>query len=122
MASAKRVLVVDDYPAVVLALRVALEPDGRFVIGDIATTAAQGLDKLPGHDVVLLDLHLPDMEGKPMVEAYRQRAPDVPIVLHSADDDTPEVEAVRPLVDAVAPKGRNAEVLDALVRATRTER
>jgi len=122
MASAKRVLVVDDYPAVVLALRVALEPDGRFVIGDIATTAAQGLDELPGHDVVLLDLHLPDMEGKPLVEAYRQRAPDVPIVLHSADDDTPEVEAVRPLVDAVAPKGRNAEVLDALVRATRTER
>jgi hypothetical protein len=37
---------------------------------------------------------------------------------HSAADDTPEVEAVRPLVDAVAAKSGFLEVLDALDRLT----
>jgi DNA-binding NarL/FixJ family response regulator len=114
----KRVLVVDDYPAVALALRVAFRWDGRFEVSDSAVTGADGLEKMPGHDAVLLDLHLPDMQGPQLVRAYRERAPEIPLVLHSAIDDTPEIDAVRDLVDAVTLKSRTEELLAVLARLT----
>jgi DNA-binding NarL/FixJ family response regulator len=114
----KRVLVVDDYPAVALALRVAFRWDGRFEVSDSAVTGAAGLEKLAGHDAVLLDLHLPDMQGPQLVRAYRERAPGIPLVLHSAIDDTPEIDEVRDLVDAVTLKSRTQDVLAVLARLT----
>ena len=115
---AKHVLVVDDHPAVALALRIAFKRDHRFELGGTAATAAEGLERLDGQDVVLLDLHLPDLAGPELVRAFRERAPSVPLILHSADDATPEVEDVRPLVDAVVQKSRIEEVLAALARVT----
>jgi DNA-binding NarL/FixJ family response regulator len=114
----KRVLVVDDHPAVALALKVFLRLDGRFEISDSALTAAEGLDLLGGQDAVLLDLHLPDMTGPELVRAFRERDPDVKLILHSASDETLELEAVRPLVDEVALKNGFEEVIAALERVT----
>jgi DNA-binding NarL/FixJ family response regulator len=119
MASmAKHVLVVDDHPAVALALRIAFKRDRRFELTGTAATAAEGLERIDGQDVVLLDLHLPDLAGLELVRAFREAAPHMPLVLHSADDDTPEVEAVRPLVDAVVQKSRVEELLGELARLT----
>lgn len=115
---AKHVLVVDDHPAVALALRIAFKRDARFELAGSAATAAEGLARLDGQDVVLLDLHLPDLGGPELVRAYRERAPAIPLVLHSAADDTPEVEEVRPLVDAVVPKNRVEDLLEVLARLT----
>jgi len=112
----KRVLVVDDHPAVALALKVFLRADGRFVVSDSALTAAEGLERLSGHDAVLLDLHLPDMTGPELVRAFREADPDAKLILHSASDDTPEIDAVRDLVDAVALKSGFTEVLAVLQR------
>jgi DNA-binding NarL/FixJ family response regulator len=118
MPDAKRVLVVDDHPAVALALSVAFRLDGRFEIADSATTAAEGLATPGRHDAVLLDLHLPDLDGPALVRAFRERWPDVPLILHSAADDTPEVSAVSGMVDAIAVKSRIGDLLDALARLT----
>ena len=115
---AKHVLVVDDHPAVALALRIVFKRDRRFVLAASAATAAEGLERLAGQDVVLLDLHLPDLAGPELVRAFRERAPATPLILHSAADDTPELEAVRPLVDAVVPKSRIEDVLGELARVT----
>lgn len=116
---AKRVLVVDDHPGVALALRVSFRLDGRFEVADSARTAAEGLTKLDGEqDVLVLDLHLPDMAGPEMVRAFRSARPDLPVVLHSASADTPEVDAVRDLVDAVAVKSHVDELLVTLARLT----
>jgi DNA-binding NarL/FixJ family response regulator len=115
---AKRVLVVDDHPGVALALKVALRVDGRFEVADAALTAADGLSKLANHDAVLLDLHLPDLSGPDVVRAFRERDPSVPLILHSAVDDTPEVEAVRDSVDAVVLKSDLKNVIATLVALT----
>lgn len=115
---AKHVLVVDDHPAVALALRIAFKRDRRFELTASAATAAEGLERLDGQDVVLLDLHLPDLAGPQLVRAFRERAPLTPLILHSAADDLPELEAVRPLVDAVVPKSRLEDLLDELARQT----
>jgi DNA-binding NarL/FixJ family response regulator len=114
----KRVLVVDDHPAVALALKVAFRTDGRFELAASATTAAEGLSKLGAEDAVLLDLRLPDLQGPELVRAFRDRRPDVPLILHSAADATAEVDAVSGLVDAVVLKSRVGDVLDALARLT----
>jgi DNA-binding NarL/FixJ family response regulator len=115
---AKRVLVVDDHPAVALAIKVAFRMDGRFEVGAVAPTAREGLRRLDGQDAVLLDLHLPDMHGAELVHAFREAAPGLPLVLHSAADETPAVEEVRDLVDAVVLKSRIDDVLGALARLT----
>ena len=115
---AKHVLVVDDHPAVALALRIAFKRDRRFELAGSAATAAEGLERLDGQDVVLLDLHLPDLAGAELVRAFRERAPSTPLILHSAADDTPELDAVRPLVDAVVPKSRLEDLLTELARLT----
>jgi DNA-binding NarL/FixJ family response regulator len=118
-AMPRRVLVVDDHPAVALALKVAFRADGRYVLGVSAETGAEGLERVCGHDAVLLDLQLPDLCGPQLVAAFRDKAPGVPVILHSSADDTPAVEAVRPLVDAIVVKGDPGEVLAALDRVTR---
>jgi two-component system, NarL family, nitrate/nitrite response regulator NarL len=114
----KRVLVVDDHPAVTLALKVAFRIDGRFELGGAAATAAEGLEQTDGQHAILLDLHLPDMSGPELVAAFRARAPGIPLILHSAADETAAVEAVRGLVDAVTLKSEVADVLAALARLT----
>jgi two-component system, OmpR family, response regulator len=114
---AKRVLVVDDHAGVALALKVAFRVDGRFEV-DAAQTAAEGLRKLADHDAVLLDLHLPDLSGPDLVREFRARDPSVPLILHSAVDDTPEVAAVRGSVDAVVLKSDLENVIATLVSLT----
>jgi DNA-binding NarL/FixJ family response regulator len=115
----KQVLVVDDHPGVALALRVSFRLDGRFEVADSARTAAEGLAKLDGdRDVLVLDLHLPDLAGPDLVRAFRSRRPDLPIVLHSASADAPEVDAVRRLVDAVTLKSDDDGLLAELARLT----
>ncbi len=115
-----RVLVVDDHPAVALALKLYFKRDGRFAVAGAALTAADGLRLLSDGSfaAVLLDLHLPDLAGPELVRAFRDADPAVPLILHSAADDTPEVDAARPLVDAVASKSQVADVLAALERLT----
>lgn len=119
----KRVLVVDDHPAVALALKLYFKRDGRFVVGDSAATAAAGLALLPnGYDAVLLDLHLPDLAGITLVRAFREAAGDVPLILYSASDEAAEVDAVRALVDGVARKSEVAAAIAALERLTSESR
>jgi DNA-binding NarL/FixJ family response regulator len=116
--SARKVLVVDDHPAVALALRVAFRLDGRFEVERSAATAREGLEALDDQDAVLLDLHLPDLHGLELVSAFRERAMGVPLILHSASCDTPEVDALRDKVDAVVLKSRVDDVISVLARLT----
>ncbi|MBE2315665.1 response regulator transcription factor [Solirubrobacter sp. CPCC 204708] len=110
----KRVLVVDDHPAVALALKLYFKRDGRFEVAAGATTAAEGLRLLEGgFDAVLLDLNLPDASGTELVRAFRDRAGETPLILYTATEDT---AAVRGLVDAVAAKTDPADAVAALER------
>ena len=77
------VLLVDDEPALVAALTPTLEAAGFAVTvvgeGSSAITAA----RTAAHDLVLLDLGLPDMDGKQAIHEIRL-ASNVPIIVISA--------------------------------------
>jgi YesN/AraC family two-component response regulator len=76
----RRVLIVDDDPAVLEALSTALAPHFDIVT---ARTGAEALEGLGRHlvDLVLLDNVLPDMPGLVMLGIIRRYLPSLPVVL-----------------------------------------
>jgi two-component system, OmpR family, KDP operon response regulator KdpE len=78
-----RVLIVDDDPALLRALRVSLNLKGHEVV--TAATGEQGISQaaLVSPDVIVLDLGLPDIDGLKVCRRIREWD-DVPIVVLSA--------------------------------------
>ena len=89
-----RVLVVDEEPAILRALRAGLTARGYDV--EPALSCAQALSRIAGEpfDLVLLDLGLPDDDGVTVVQRVREWS-EVPIIVLTADGD--EARKVRAL-------------------------
>lgn len=85
MSARTKVLVVDDEPAIQRFLKPALEANACEV--ESATTAAEAMKQIAAHapDLVVLDLGLPDGDGKDVIRKVREWS-DVPIVVLSARD------------------------------------
>ncbi|WP_068080017.1 response regulator transcription factor [Novosphingobium rosa] len=77
------ILLVDDEPAIVNALRPVLKAVGHAVTVASDGTAALASFALEEPDVVLLDLGLPDMDGKDVIRAIRATS-TTPIIVISA--------------------------------------
>lgn len=80
---AGRILLVDDEPALIAVLDPALRAAGYIV--SIAADGAAALRQLDETEpqLMLLDLGLPDTDGKDVIKLVRQRS-DVPIIVLSA--------------------------------------
>ena len=81
---AQRVLVVEDDPSIALPLVEGLEREG-FTVERVATGGA-GLARVGDADLVLLDLGLPDLDGKEVCRQIRA-ASNVPILVITARGD-----------------------------------
>jgi two-component system KDP operon response regulator KdpE len=94
MTGKPRVLVVDDEAAILRFLKPALEANDYSVTS--AGTLAEALKRIAGDtpDVVVLDLGLPDGDGKELIQQVRQWS-KVPIVVLSARDrEAEKIEAL----------------------------
>jgi two-component system, OmpR family, KDP operon response regulator KdpE len=94
MTGKTRALVVDDEPAILRFLKPALEANDYTVTS--AGTLAEALKRVAGEtpDVVVLDLGLPDGDGKDLIQQVRQWS-NVPIVVLSARDrEAEKIEAL----------------------------
>jgi CheY-like chemotaxis protein len=82
-----------------------LEEPGYKVL--VATSGAEALQLFAAHpvDLVLLDYHMPGMNGDVVAEHMKAGRTDVPIALLSADDEPPE-RALR-WVDAFVSKSES---------------
>lgn len=83
--TAQRVLVVDDEPQIQRFLKPSLTAAGYEVIAAVNGAEALKLAATRAPDVVLLDLGLPDMDGKAVIQELRGWS-KVPIVVLSARD------------------------------------
>jgi two-component system KDP operon response regulator KdpE len=83
VTSKTRVLVVDDEPAILRFLRPALSANDYEVIS--AQTAAEATKQIASGmaDIVVLDLGLPDSDGKEVIRSVRVWS-DIPIIVLSA--------------------------------------
>ncbi|TDQ77729.1 two-component system KDP operon response regulator KdpE [Dongia mobilis] len=81
--TALRVLVIDDEIDITGALQPSLEAEGYQVVS--AANAESGLDLLQATnpDAMILDLGLPDLDGKEVIQRVREWS-DVPIIVLSA--------------------------------------
>src|SRR5262249_32990706 len=83
-----RVLIVDDHPMVREGLRSMLEPAGVQIVGEAGT----GEDALRAAsagepEVVLLDLELPDLDGRAVRRQLKAQAPDMAVLVITMHDD-----------------------------------
>lgn len=81
--STERILLVDDDPQILKALRLSIGAAGYTVL--TAGTAGQAIEALRREviDAVILDLGLPDMDGKDVIGIVRQWS-EIPIIILSA--------------------------------------
>jgi two-component system, OmpR family, KDP operon response regulator KdpE len=94
MAGKTRVLVVDDEPAILRFLKPALEANDYAIVS--AVTAAEATKRIAADvpDIVVLDLGLPDEDGKSVIRRVREWS-DVPIIVLSARDrEAEKIEAL----------------------------
>jgi DNA-binding NarL/FixJ family response regulator len=91
-----RVLLADDHPLMIAAVRSALESEKDFEIVGEATSGSQVMPLVSSArpDVVLIDLRLPEVDGLTCLERIREQHPTVKVVFFSAVDEHAEIAAV----------------------------
>jgi CheY-like chemotaxis protein len=83
------ILCVDDTPGVLEGRKMLLEENGYRVL--TATNGKEAIQAFVSNsvDLVLLDYHMPEMNGGMAAARMKEAKPDVPVALLSADDRLP---------------------------------
>lgn len=117
------VAIVDDHPAVRLGLRTALRSEaGLEPVGSAAdANETKVLLYRTRPDVVLLDYHLPGIDGLTLCRRIKSDVPAPAVVLYSAfADPTMTVPAIVAGADAIVHKGgQTRELFDAIRETAR---
>lgn len=113
----KTLLLVDDEAPIQRALGPVLSADGWNVIS--AATAAEALQQSAAHDLdlILLDLGLPDADGKDIIDALRQGEPLPVIILSARHQEAEKVAALDAGADDYVDKPFSVDELRARIRA-----
>ncbi len=113
-----RLLLVDDEPQIVRALTPALTAAGYGV--ETAATGESALSQMAGNpcDVMILDLGLPDMDGKDVIRRVREWSEAPIIVLSARDLETEKISALDLGADDFVNKPVGVGELLARVRAS----
>jgi two-component system KDP operon response regulator KdpE len=112
-----RVLVVDDEPQILRALRINLRVRGYDVhVAATGTEALEAAGRYPP-DLVILDLGLPDLDGVEVIQGLRGWTKAPIIVLSGRADSTDKVEALDAGADDYVTKPFGVEELLARMRA-----
>ena len=117
MTVTSRALVVDDEPAILRFLKPALEANGYELV--TAGTVAEAIKRIAADapEIVLLDLGLPDGDGKEVIARAREWS-DVPIIVLSARErEAEKIEALDLGADDYVNKPFNVGELLARMRA-----
>jgi|HubBroStandDraft_3_1064219.scaffolds.fasta_scaffold28825_3 two-component system KDP operon response regulator KdpE len=116
-AAAQRILVVDDEPQILRALRVVLRDAGFEVVP--AETAAEALDRAavrPPH-AAIVDLMLPDMDGVELTRLLREWSEMPILVLSAVGEEEQKVRALQAGADDYITKPFGSRELVARLQA-----
>ena len=111
------VLCVDDTPSVLEGFTTLLEQNGYRVL--TATSGKEAVQAFISHsvDLVLIDYHMPEMNGGTAAIRMKESKPEVPVVLMSGDDrlPSPDLEAVDCFMHKSEPIASFLEKIDYLL-------
>ncbi|HEX7708339.1 MAG TPA: response regulator transcription factor [Thermoanaerobaculia bacterium] len=84
-----RVAVVEDDPQIRAVVRQMIDAEEEFHCAGAYESAEHALRAIGGHpaDVLLLDIHLPGMHGNEAVLLFRERHPDLRIIMFTVFED-----------------------------------
>lgn len=104
-----KILIVDDSPDSCEALSKFLQIAGHEVtcVPNGREALVHVLNQVP--DVILLDLHMPEMDGPSFLEVVRSylRLQSLPVVVYTGLSDSPMVDRARSLkVNSILAKGK----------------
>ena len=116
-APAPRILVVDDEPQILRALRVVLRDAGFEVVP--AETAAEALDRAAVRppEAAILDLMLPDMDGVELTRLLREWSEMPILVLSAVGEEEQKVRALQAGADDYITKPFGSRELVARLQA-----
>ena len=80
----KKILLVDDEPSIQIVYREEFEDEGYEVLS--ALNGEEGLEIFQAEkpDIVILDIHMPGMNGIEVLRQMKQQRSDIPVILSSA--------------------------------------
>ena len=108
-----RILIVEDNPADLYLYSLLLKPSERTAFEQVeAPTGREGLDacKKEAPDCIVLDFHLPDMDGLEFISRLKQQCGDLPcpvVMLTGVRDELVAVRAMTSGATDYIPKGED---------------
>jgi DNA-binding NarL/FixJ family response regulator len=111
---AKRVMLVDDNPAILKALHNVFEFSSELAVCGEAASGREGIEKakILKPDLIVLDVSMPEMNGIETAKAIHGIMPKVPLILCSLfSDGLLNAEALSAGIRAVVSKTQNMQVL-----------
>jgi two-component system, OmpR family, KDP operon response regulator KdpE len=112
-----KVLVIDDDPSLLRAMRVGLKAGGHEVTTAVNGESGMSLAALAAPDVIVLDIGLPDLDGLVVCQRIRQWS-EVPIIILSAlDAEDRKVAALNGGANDYVTKPFSMAELEARIRA-----
>ena len=112
-----RILIVDDEPAIARALQPVLSARGWEVFSSETGMDGLRIARDEAVDLVLLDLGLPDSDGKELIPAFRAAGEVAIIVISARHQETEKVAALDAGADDYVDKPFGIDELMARVRA-----
>ncbi len=112
-----KVLVVDDEPQILRALRINLQARQYDVVTASDATSALREARTQRPDLIVLDLGLPDLDGVEVIRQVRSWSPVPIVVLSGRADSRDKIEALDAGADDYVTKPFSLEELLARVRA-----
>lgn len=111
------ILAIDDEPAIRKLLRVGLEAVGFQILE--AATGEEGINQAAQHkpDLILLDLSLPDMDGREVIRRLREWTQTPVLILTVRDSDADKVALLDAGADDYVTKPFSMTELQARIRS-----
>ena len=120
MTDAVRVLIADDHPLVLGALREAVNgaiPGAKIYEAADFESLAAALEETPDMDLVLLDLGMPGVRGYSGLLFLRSERPGAPVMVVSGNEDPMVMRhCIEFGASAYAPKSLDVETMRAAIR------
>jgi CheY-like chemotaxis protein len=115
-----RILIVDDDPRILQALRVGLEPDGHLLTtvddGNAAIDALLAADAAgTPYDIVITDLLVPNVGGYTVAATVKRIRPQTPVVLLTGQGESLQKDRRQAYVDRILSKPPRLSELRAML-------
>ena len=118
MSLTPSILVIDDEPQIQRFLKPSLMAAGYYVAQALTAHAALKSIAEREHDLILIDLGLPDLDGKDLIRMIRQKHTTAIIVLSAREEESEKIEALDAGADDFVNKPFSIGELLARMRAT----